>query len=66
VLDPRTGHSVRSFQSVTVHASSCLVAGSASTMAMLKGEAAGLAWLEELGLAHLCVRASGEVVDRFG
>jgi thiamine biosynthesis lipoprotein len=66
VLDPRTGHSVRSFQSVTVHASSCLVAGSASTMAMLKGEAAGLAWLEELGLSHLCVRASGEVVDRFG
>ena len=66
VLDPRTGHSVRSFQSVTVHASSCLVAGSASTMAMLKGEAAGLAWLEELGLSHLCVRASGEVIDRFG
>jgi thiamine biosynthesis lipoprotein len=66
ILDPRTGRSVRSFQSVTVHAPSCLIAGSASTLAMLKGEDAGLAWLDELGLAHLCVRWDGEVVDRFG
>lgn len=65
ILDPRSGRSVRSFQSVTVHAGSCLVAGSASTIAMLKGEEEGLAWLETLGLAHLCVRANGEVVDRF-
>jgi len=65
ILDPRTGRSVHSFQSVTVHAASCLVAGSASTIAMLKGEEDGLAWLETLGLAHLCVRANGEVIDRF-
>ena len=37
VLDPRTGRSARGFQSVTVHAPSCLVAGSATTIAMLKG-----------------------------
>jgi thiamine biosynthesis lipoprotein len=66
ILDPRTGHAVRSFQSVTVHAGSCLIAGSASTIAMLKGEEEGLAWLEMLGLSHLCVRANGEIVDRFG
>ncbi|MGZ5040307.1 MAG: FAD:protein FMN transferase, partial [Usitatibacter sp.] len=65
ILDPRTGRSVRSFQSVTVHASSCLIAGSASTIAMLKGEEAGLAWLELLGLSYLCVRGDGTVVDRF-
>jgi FAD:protein FMN transferase len=65
ILDPRSGRSVRSFQSVTVHGSSCLVAGSASTIAMLKGEDEGLAWLDALGLSHLCVRANGEVVDRF-
>jgi thiamine biosynthesis lipoprotein len=65
ILDPRSGRSVRSFQSVTVHASSCLIAGSASTIAMLKGEDEGLAWLDTLGLSHLCVRANGEVVDRF-
>jgi thiamine biosynthesis lipoprotein len=65
ILDPRSGRSVRSFQSVTVHATSCLIAGSASTIAMLKGEDEGLAWLETLGLSLLCVRANGEVVDRF-
>ncbi len=65
ILDPRTGQSVRSFQSVTVHAGSCLVAGSAATIAMLKGEEEGLAWLGMLGLSHLCVRADGELVDRF-
>ncbi|HYC36361.1 MAG TPA: FAD:protein FMN transferase [Usitatibacter sp.] len=63
VLDPRTGRSARGFQSVTVHAESCLVAGSASTVAMLKGREEGLAWLAELGLAHLAVLDDGAVVD---
>jgi thiamine biosynthesis lipoprotein len=66
VLDPRTGKSARGFRSVTVHAPSCLVAGSATTVAMLKGREAGLAWLEELGLPHLCVLEDGTLVDRFG
>ena len=64
VLDPRTGRSAHGFQSVTVLAPSCLVAGCATTIAMLKGERAGLAWLEELGLAHLCVTSNGKVLDR--
>jgi thiamine biosynthesis lipoprotein len=64
VLDPRSGRPARGFQSVTVHAPSCLVAGSASTIAMLKGAAEGLAWLDGLGLSHLCVLENGEVVDR--
>ncbi|HEX4780269.1 MAG TPA: FAD:protein FMN transferase [Usitatibacter sp.] len=66
ILDPRTGRSARGFQSVTVHASTCLVAGSATTVAMVKGEEEGSAWLESLGLAYLCVAADGRVVDRFG
>ena len=66
VLDPRTGCSARGFRSVTVHASSCLVAGSASTIAMLLGREAGLAWLERLGLAHFAVTEDGTLVDRFG
>jgi thiamine biosynthesis lipoprotein len=65
VLDPRTGRSARGFQSVTVHGPSCLVAGSATTIAMLKGRVEGLAWLRELGLAHLCVLEDGTVVDAF-
>lgn len=65
VLDPRTGRSARGFQSVTVHAPSCLVAGSASTIAMLMGRDEGLAWLERLGLAYFVVLEDGLIVDRF-
>ncbi len=65
VLDPRTGRCARGLQSVTVHAPSCLVAGSASTIAMLKGGDGGLEWLRSLDLAHLCVRDNGEVITTF-
>jgi thiamine biosynthesis lipoprotein len=65
ILDPRTGRSARGFQSVTVHASSCLVAGSASTIAMLLGRDAGLAWLESLDVPYLAVLEDGLLVDRF-
>jgi thiamine biosynthesis lipoprotein len=64
VLDPRTGRPARGFRSVTALAPSCMVAGSATTIAMLMGRAVGLAWLESLGLAHLCVLEDGEVADR--
>ena len=63
VLDPRSGQSARGFQSVTVHAASCLIAGSASTIAMLKGAQDGLAWLRSTGLPHLCVLEDGTVID---
>lgn len=66
ILDPRTGRSARGFQSVSVHAQSCLVAGSATTVAMLKGVGEGLEWLRSLGLAHLCVLDDGSIVNRFG
>jgi len=66
VLDPRSGRAARGFQSVTVHAPSCVVAGSASTIAMLEGADAGLAWLRSLGLAHLAVLEDGRVVDAMG
>jgi thiamine biosynthesis lipoprotein len=65
VLDPRTGRSVASFQSVTAHAPTCLVAGSATTIAMLLGERQGRAWLDTSGLKHFCIGASGEVIDAF-
>ena len=65
VLDPRTGRSARGLQSVTVHGPSCLVAGSATTIAMLKGRDEGLAWLADLGLSHLAVAEDATVIDRF-
>jgi thiamine biosynthesis lipoprotein len=66
LLDPRTGRSARGFRSVTVHATTCLVAGSASTIAMLLGGKRGLEWLRDLGLAHFCVMEDATVVDGFG
>ena len=60
LLDPRTGWPVEGLRSVTVLAPLCVLAGSATTIAMLKGEDGG-AWLENLGLPHLRVDHSGKV-----
>ena len=58
--DPaRSGRPVESFASVSVVADSCLVAGAASTLAMLLGVEAGAAYLRELGLPHLTIDAEG-------
>ncbi len=52
VLNPKTGWPVRHLAAVSVIANFCVVAGSASTIAMLKEEN-GPAWLDSLGLPHL-------------
>lgn len=61
LLDPRTGWPVESFASVSVVAGHCLIAGTASTIAMLRGLVAGAQWLEELGLPHLRLSWDGEL-----
>jgi thiamine biosynthesis lipoprotein len=63
LLDPRSGESVMAFQSVTVLAPSCLVAGSVSTIAMLKGATDTAAWLGDSGAAYLAVDAAGRVIS---
>ena len=45
--------------SVSVVGDLCLIAGSASTIAMLK-EAAGPAWLVSMGMPHFWVDVNGE------
>jgi FAD:protein FMN transferase len=60
ILNPRTGWPVQGLAAVSVLASCCLVAGSASSIAMLKAEA-GPAWLVEVGLRHLWVDQSGRL-----
>lgn len=60
VLNPKTGWPVRHMAAVTVVGDFCVVAGSASTIAMLK-EQEGPAWLQSLGLAHLWVDVHGTV-----
>ncbi|MGR8997850.1 MAG: FAD:protein FMN transferase [Gammaproteobacteria bacterium] len=59
VLNPKTGWPVRCLAAVSVVGDFCVVAGSASTIAMLK-EDNGPAWLASLGLRHLWVNVQGE------
>lgn len=60
VLNCRTGWPVSYLASVSVIAELCVVAGSISTIAMLKEEE-GPAWLRELGLPHLWMSIDGNV-----
>ena len=61
ILNPRTGESVQGFQSVTAFAPTCLVAGSITTIAMLKGEAAGRKWLEDNECRYLAVDSTERI-----
>jgi len=58
ILSPKTGWPVRRMASVSVVSELCIVAGSTSTIAMLK-EAEGPAWLERVGLPHLWTDVDG-------
>lgn len=60
ILNPKTGWPVREMAAVSVVGDFCVVAGSASTIAMLK-EADGPAWLADLGLPHLWIDTGGRV-----
>jgi len=66
ILDPRSGWPVGRLAAVTVAADFCVVAGSAATIAMLKGDE-GPRWLAGLGLAHLWIdvdgRAGGDLLQ---
>jgi thiamine biosynthesis lipoprotein len=61
ILDPATGESVHGCQSVTAFAPTCLVAGSVTTIAMLRGDPQGLVWLESSGAAFLAIGADGRI-----
>jgi thiamine biosynthesis lipoprotein len=60
ILDPKTGWPVRGLAAVTVVAPHCLVAGTLTTMAMLRGEAGG-EWLDASGAHALWVTESGRI-----
>ncbi len=59
ILNPKTGWPVRHLAAVSVMSDFCVVAGSASTIAMLKEEE-GPEWLKELGLPHLWIDVNGK------
>jgi thiamine biosynthesis lipoprotein len=60
ILSPKTGWPVEGLAGVSAVASRCLVAGTATTIALLKGRE-GPAWLDALGLPHLSIAPDGEV-----
>lgn len=65
IIDPRSGLPVESFASVSVVADTCLVAGTATTLAMLFGVERGRGWLRELGLPHLWIDGDGNMGGDF-
>jgi len=58
ILDPFTGWPSHGLTAVSVIADRCLVAGTISTIAMLKGRE-GIRWLSALGIKHLFVDEDG-------
>lgn len=65
VLDPRSGWPVmQTFQSVSARADVCLLAGSTTTIALLKGEVAGQQWLDEMACPYLAVTPLGDTRSR--
>lgn len=59
ILNPKTGWPVSYMAAVSVIADLCVVAGSASTIAMLM-DAQGPQWLQTLGLQHLWMDVQGQ------
>ena len=62
ILNPRTGFPVQGFQSVSIFAESCLIAGSLSTITMLKEERAGRNYLKQNQIPYLAVLGTGELI----
>ncbi|MEE2731265.1 MAG: FAD:protein FMN transferase [Pseudomonadota bacterium] len=61
ILNPKTGWPVCGLMAVTVLAEHCLLAGTACTVAMLKGEQ-GPPWLDQLGLTWMAMDEHGAVL----
>jgi len=59
LLNPFTGWPVRTLAAVSAVAEFCVVAGSASTIGMLK-DTAGADWLRQLELPHLWIAVDGQ------
>ena len=61
LINPKTGIPVSELQCVSVFSSSCLLAGAASTIAMLCGKTAGYAFLSSIGASALMVDDEGQL-----
>ena len=66
ILDPRTGWPVTGLRSASVVAPQCLVAGTATTIALLKGARGGARFLDGLGLPNVRMDAEGRIAGSLG
>ena len=57
LLDPRSGWPIQGLAAVSVLADQCLIAGTATTCALLLGAEQGQMWLADLGLPYLVIDA---------
>ncbi|MDA0762148.1 MAG: FAD:protein FMN transferase [Proteobacteria bacterium] len=62
LLNPHTGFPVKSLMSVSVMAETVVAAGSIATIAMLKEEASGLAWLASSGSVYVAMTQQGDTI----
>jgi len=58
IINPKTGWPVNYWSGVSVFSDLCLIAGTSSTIAMLK-ESSGKSWLEELGVSSILIDREG-------
>lgn len=63
ILDPHTGYPAACWRSVTVIAPTALEAGSCTTIAMLKGQAA-IDYLDSTGFTYLAIDAAGRIFHK--
>lgn len=64
ILNPKTGWPIEGLSAVSVVADLCVIAGSASTIAMLKGKEEGVQWLESTGLRYFCADLDGQPLSK--
>ena len=61
ILNPATGWPCDGLRAVSVSADTCTVAGSIATIAMLKPEPQGIAFLEELEVEHAYMTSDEQI-----
>lgn len=66
ILNPKTGMPVEGISGITAVAEHCLVAGSLTTIAFLKGPKEGRKWLKKMGAPYLCADDQGSILDTKG
>ncbi len=66
ILNPKTGWPVSGVSATSVVADHCLIAGSFSTIAMLKGPKRGPQFLKKSGLPHMCADDRGRILSTKG